>query len=362
MPNSNNFFICLNFLNLGIASLCWPLKNISQHLRHLKCKVPFLLLILLPFFSNSQNLVPNWSFEEYSECPDNLKSDIISIEYAIGWKSFRLTPDYFHECSNDGNGVPANVFSFDAPAIHGVAYSGIGRDHSGGNSEVMAVQLIEPLVIGNEYYVSFYIRRPNFNSNCWNNNIGANFTMTQYEAWPLSVAMPINNYAHIVYNEMLEEPNVWTKIEGHFTADSSYNYIAIGYHFDENNMDIDCEFWENTLLTYFFVDCVCVSMNPDLCPVCDTTTQIEDENFEPNNIQAFPNPFVDNCQVVLPEQTKGLIYLQLFNSSGILISKWIEPAKHIVEISSEIIKEKGLYILEVTFESGETSRVKLLKM
>jgi hypothetical protein len=361
MPQFNNFYLNLNFLNSGIASFVEPLKNKSQLLKYIKCKVPFLLLIILPFFANSQNLVPNWSFEEYSECPDNISIDI-SIELAIGWQSFRVTPDYFNACSSSGSGVPVNALSSYAPAIHGAAYGGVVRNHNNLNSEVLAIELSEQLVIGNEYYVSFYLRRPNYNSNCWNNNMGATFTGVAYQAWPLSVAMPLNNYAHILYEEMFVEPDVWTKVEGYFVADSSYSFIAIGYHFDENHMDIDCEVWQNPLQTYYFVDCVCVSLNPDLCPVCDTTTQLEEENFETNSVQAYPNPFVDNCQVVLPKQTKGVIYMQLFNSNGVLINKWIESTGHIIEISSEIIKEKGLYILEVTFESGQKSHIKLLKM
>ena len=46
----------MNFLNLGIASIVEPFKNEVQTLKSLKCKVPFLLLILLPFFAKAQNL------------------------------------------------------------------------------------------------------------------------------------------------------------------------------------------------------------------------------------------------------------------------------------------------------------------
>jgi len=358
MPQFNNFYLNLNYLNSGIASLCWPLKNKNQLLKYLKCKVLFLFLIILPLFTQSQNLVPNWSFEEYDECPDGTSQ----IHFSSGWISFRLTPDYFNACNQEMVGVPSNVFSQNAPAIQGVAYGGFGRNHNNGNSEVLAIQLTEQLVIGTEYYVSFYLRRPNYNNNCWNNNIGATFTGVMYQDWPMTVALPLNNYAHVLYADMIEEPNVWIKVEGAFIADSSYSYLAIGYHFDGDHMDVECEIAQVPMQTYFFVDCVCVSIDPDMCPVCETTTQIVSDRSSPIEIDAFPNPFIDNCQIILPANINGKVHLQLYNSSGILIKQWFEASRQIIVISQDIIKAKGLYILEVGFESGEKSQIKLLKM
>jgi len=325
----------------------------------MKCKVPFLFFfsfLVIPLCG--QNLVPNWSFEDYDECPEGTSQ----IHLSTGWMTFRLTPDYFNACSVSGVGVPQNVISQNAPAIHGDAYSGFGRNHNNGNSEVLAIELMEPLVAGIEYYVAFYLRRSDYNNNCWNNNIGATFTSTMYQDWPMDVAMPLNNYAHIIYNDMFEQPNVWTKVEGTFVADSSYSFLAIGYHFDGDHMDVECEVMEVPMQTYFFVDCVCVSIDPDMCPVCETTTQIDFHQSSTKILDAFPNPFVENCKIVLPYETKGTIRLQLYSSSGILISEWLEESKHVIIISEKYTREKGLYILEVEFESGEKSHIKLLKM
>jgi len=358
MSKSNNFFICLNFLNLGIASINWSLKYTNQQLKHLKCKVPFFLLYLLPFITQSQNLVPNWSFEDYDECPEGTSQ----IHFSTGWMSFRITPDYFHSCNTIGVGVPNNVFSQNAPAIHGEAYGGFIRNHNTGNSEVLAIELIEELVMGTEYYISFYLRRPNYNNNCWNNNIGATFTSTIYQDWPMDLAMPLNNYAHILYADMFEEPNVWTKVEGTFIADSSYSYLAIGYHFDGDHMDVQCEIMEVPMQTYFFIDCVCVSIDPEMCPICETTTQIDDQQGSIKTLLAFPNPFVDHCQITLPSEIKGKLHLQLYNSRGISIKSWFEESNETFIISEKYTREKGLYILEVEFENGEKSHIKLLKM
>jgi len=358
MPQFNNFYLNLNFLNSGIASLCWLLKNKSQLLKHLKCKVPFLLLIILPFFANSQNLVPNWSFEEYDDCPTNIGQ----IQNAIGWMSFRLSPDYFNACNDEYVGVPENYISQVGFPIDGQAYSGIVRNHNTGNSEVLAIQLLDSLTVGLEYYVSFYLKRSLFIGDCWNNNMGANFTTEVFSDWPFSATMPIYNSAHILYSGMFDASNVWVKVEDTFIADSSYKYIAIGYHFDDENLLIECANNEIDRRTYFFVDCVCVAVDPDMCPVCETTTEINTLQTLSKDLIAFPNPFIDNCQIILPANIKGSLNLQLYNSSGVLVKQWVEVAKEIIVITEGILKDKGLYILEVGFESGEKSHIKLLKM
>jgi hypothetical protein len=52
----------------------------------------------------AQNLVPNPSFEDHSECPDGPGN----IEFAYPWFKTRGSCDYFHECGIDGFGIPVS--------------------------------------------------------------------------------------------------------------------------------------------------------------------------------------------------------------------------------------------------------------
>jgi hypothetical protein len=62
------------------------------------------LVLILSTKIRAQNLVPNPSFEEYTECPDN----IFQIERAVGWSWLVGKLDYYHECGTNGQGIPVN--------------------------------------------------------------------------------------------------------------------------------------------------------------------------------------------------------------------------------------------------------------
>jgi hypothetical protein len=106
--------------------------------------------------------VPNWSFEDTLSCPDNLGQ----VDKAIGWSSYRVSPDYFNACADTispwGGSVtvPKNYFDFQYPKS-GNAYVGLYTLSLGGGNvrEMIGIQLSQPLTIGQEYFASFYACR-----------------------------------------------------------------------------------------------------------------------------------------------------------------------------------------------------------
>ena len=61
-----------------------------------------LLALVLSLCAEAQNLVPNPSFEFYTECPDSPGK----IEFAYPWKNVRVSCDYYHECAPIVVGIP----------------------------------------------------------------------------------------------------------------------------------------------------------------------------------------------------------------------------------------------------------------
>src|SRR5437868_5222781 len=94
-------------------------------------RISVFILLLISNFCFSQNLVPNPSFEDTVACPNNLSQ----INRAIGWSSYRQTPDYYNSCSINGgySGVPLNQFDYQYPRT-GNAYAGLFCRSSGLNS------------------------------------------------------------------------------------------------------------------------------------------------------------------------------------------------------------------------------------
>src|ERR1700722_8374887 len=87
-------------------------------------KVWFVLFLFAPLTSTfAQNLVPNWSFEQYSSCP----TGFTQIANAIGWYPSYVDNccgyqvEYLNACGTSGFQVPSNVWG-NHTASTGVAY------------------------------------------------------------------------------------------------------------------------------------------------------------------------------------------------------------------------------------------------
>ena len=113
------------------------------------------LTLALPAFA--QNLVPNPSFEVYGACPDDHLSNAgLSIP---PWMNGNMgSCDYFHPCGTGGATVPDNWAGFEFPQ-DGNAYPGLTVKSNGGFDfrEYLQTILVDPLVAGVTYHVSFYV-------------------------------------------------------------------------------------------------------------------------------------------------------------------------------------------------------------
>jgi gliding motility-associated-like protein len=102
------------------------------------------LLVVLPLLTKSQNLVPNGSFETYSDCPyqDNL------LKFATPWfNPNEATPDFYHRCINTGQMLVAPRTG-----------NGLARLFMDFNwAEYISVPLNEPLQANECYYFEMYV-------------------------------------------------------------------------------------------------------------------------------------------------------------------------------------------------------------
>lgn len=197
---------------------------------------------------NAQNLVPNPSFELYDECPTTI--GFIPTDRPTGWYGWSETPDYFNSCAGTEGGldtilgVPFNILAYQ-PAWDGEAYIGLYgvflpydyREHVG-------AQLLEPMLVGETYEVSFRVNLAAGGSDyvfdgagC--NNIGALFTM-ESNAWyagpPTLPGPPLafRDYAHVFSTDVILDTVGWTLVTGSFVADSAYAHIVLGNFFQDS--------------------------------------------------------------------------------------------------------------------------------
>lgn len=305
-----------------------------------------ILIILYSQICIAQNLVPNPSFEDTVVCPDNYDE----CNYAVGWDSYRFSPDYFNSCNSNVVAVPLNDFGFQY-ARSGNAYAGfVSFQRSVFYRESLGAQLAQPLTIGQQYYVSFYVSMAARNIvqvNIATNKIGIKFSSIPYST---NSPISIDNSANIFSNNVINDTINWIKVAGSFIADSSYKYLSIGNFFTDSATsytlnDVNAEF------AYYYVDDVCVSTDSIICN--GNTGIIRKVDYSFHIINNFSNGiiyYINNSN----KYAEVIIY----SSIGKLISTiLLKDQKGIIDFTNY---SSGTYLLIIN-HNGMVSHKKVIK-
>lgn len=340
------FSFCLN-LCLCVQHICEATKLYYGFLHSFLTKIKIvksikalLLLMLLTLLNTSLvhaqiNLVPNGSFEEYSTCPIGAGQNLPNK-----WVSFSASPDYYNSCADTvtGMSIPHNIAGFQY-AANGNAYIGIVTVYfdNGDNEslrETIGSELIDPLVVGKTYFVSFKV---NYASgwgvnNCRpSNNIGISFSTT------LS-PKPINNFAQVYTSYVIQDSLNWTIVSGSFVADSAYKYLLLGNFFDIRHTTVinpSKPFYNS----YYLIDDV--KLSPDSVFVNDIQNILYSTDFS-----VYPNPACDFINVAFNDSKRH--QLIVYNSIGEIISVSSVIEQREINIAA---LPKGIYFVKVNNSS-----------
>jgi hypothetical protein len=314
-----------------------------------------IVLIILTFacsLCNAQNLVNNWSFEDTVACPNSLTQ----IDRAVGWMSFGLTPDYFNACAPSNVpaplSVPHNIWG-DQLAHSGSGYSCFIAFASAGSAtrEYIASQLNQTMIIGEKYFLSYwvsstfgYIQNGYPGLAC--NNLGAKFSTVAYSQ---TNPQPVNNFAHIVDTNIINDTTNWVKISGSFIADSAYKYISIGNFFD-NNLTSYQFIGVNFNQAVYYLDDVKLSTDSDFVNGI--------ENIEINLVKIFPNPARDWIVV----SGSRLEEVDIYNATGSLCYKNTDlSASASIKINLFQFSEGLYFILGKSATSRFSQKILIIK-
>lgn len=266
----------------------------------------YFILVFLIAFSKifGQNLVPNYSFEDYSECPNTSDMD----NFVSNWYSCFGTCDYYNGCNVNDFSVPQNIagyqMAFDGKAYIGAfLYFGMGNTYS----EYSQVELITKLEKNKEYCVSFYVSiadSAQYAIDC----IGLLFSDTPI----LGVHFSDVGITPHIYNQsgnVIKNTEDWIEIKGVYTASGNENYITVGCF--ANYPDVDTfEFNSNpfsslSYSSYYYFDNVYVGL-------CET------EEFIPNIITPNDDGINDvfelklssceNCELIIYNRWGSMLF------------------------------------------------------
>jgi len=300
---------------------------------------------------HAQNLVPNPSFEDTISCPDGLNE----VNRATGWSSFGNTPDYLNACSQVMN-VPYTSGGYQN-AFDGNAFCGVYTYYSGATGaldyrEYIGAQLTSSLNIGQKYFITFELNKPN-DLECATNNFGALFSTVQYtETNPV----PINTTPKIIETQIITDTLNWVTISGSFIADSNYNFVILGNFYSDSNTSKILYNGQMDCIAYYFIDMVCVSRDS---LICNTLVQIPKVTFI-DKINIFPNPVNNSLYIEYNYCIKKPIECYIFDSLGRLVSKTLHFSdKETIDVSKYL---PGIYIFHFVTDNKILNKKLIVKI
>jgi len=300
---------------------------------------PLLFLLAITINANSQNLVPNPSFEEYYQCPSSQGNFYVDFWFNAP-NSGVTTPDYYNSCATAGvnAAVPDNIAGFQYPQ-EGEGYAGLfcyGSTNGGDSNqrEYIEVQLISPLIEGQEYEFSMYVSLADHYGAAIN-NIGVAVTEYMVEGNGQSGIIP--EIPQIKAEEVIFDEENWTQITGTFIAEGGEEYLTIGNFFSDD--DTEAIFiYGSPFLTwgYYYFDSV--SLSP---VILSTNDEILDKQ-----LKVYPNPTSDIVTIELINNYSSTITYKLYNLLGELIYT-SESNSQLFSIDMSDLS-RGIYLLELT--------------
>lgn len=217
-------------------------------------KIACLIFILAHFILSAQNLVPNGSFEAYTNCPTSFNQ----LNYCSNWLNPTAdgSPDYYNSCSSNYSVPHANCITCYQNAKSGNAFSGI-YCYSPLTSDVreyIQTQLSSQLINTNYYLIKFYTNLSN-NSQYAVNNIGAYISSVPLT---LTTGSYILNYTpQILYPNLVKDTLNWIEIAGVYISNGTEQYVTIGNFTTDSQLNA-ANSNGNNQACYYYIDDVSV--------------------------------------------------------------------------------------------------------
>jgi outer membrane protein OmpA-like peptidoglycan-associated protein len=182
--------------------------------------------------SSAQNLVPNFSFEEYSSCPGNF-SEAMHEFRANDWRSASMgTPDHFHSCSEGEADVPHNWAGV-SEAYEGKGYAGLYLWMNNGLEyrEYLQCKLLQPLLKDSMYTVGFHYKMSSYSKYAID-RIGLLLTDSLVSIRSDKVLSVKPTLSVVKDSALTETTGLWEKAHMDYKATGNETHLLIGNFFD----------------------------------------------------------------------------------------------------------------------------------
>jgi len=263
-------------------------------------RIGYLLLLALtgaPVFAQDEtprNIVPNPGFEVFHQAP-------------VGWylkgEDFTRVMKYW----SSPTGASPDAYGPKVRVPDNWAEKGFGKQKPhGGNAmvgltmfncldgkphcrEYIQVQLLEPLVAGQDYQVECWVGQlPNSTAI---DNIGFHFAMSKYDEAEDKL---LHLKPQFRTTEVVEvAPGKWKKLSGKFVATNEAEVLIIGNFFPDAETSLHRIRDESYAYAYYYIDDILVKKIPPIRPVPVKEDDIRRQPLEPGKTFNLPNLLFD---------------------------------------------------------------------
>lgn len=221
-------------------------------LNPVKKSISFLISALL--VSSLFGQVKNGGFETCSAYPTQLGQ----VELLNGWTnagSSTSSPDFYHYAGGLAGDIPVTpvgeVEAFQGSGVAGFVATGLPHQHY---REYLCNQLSSPLVVGDEYRLTFQIT-----NGYWTAGSLAGLGTSDLGVY-LSTGAPVqsgNDPLMVTPQAKLDTvvySRFWTEITFDFTADAAHKFMVLGVFGSDAGKSIVLEEGDAPQLAYYFID------------------------------------------------------------------------------------------------------------
>ncbi len=233
--------------------------------------------LTLGLFSYSQNLVSNYSFEEFVDCPDEVTSESKKELIPFWEMPTRGTSDYYNACAIHQVNVPDNILG-NMFAQHGNAYTGIVLIERPPSlvkvkrplnyREYLQTELINPLVKDKLYCIKFYFSIASYSTYAVN-RIGLHISSSKIGNRLNSKVLDVKPQVELDSSNLIIERDYWHQVCDTFRACGDEKYITIGNFYNDYETDVeklDCSIYRGSIqqtikenkIAYYYIDVVSV--------------------------------------------------------------------------------------------------------
>jgi len=319
-------------------------------------KIALLVFCFSLFKGYGQNLVPNPSFEIYTQCP----GDFGFIYKAPPWFqpctfvsndiSASSSSDLFDTCGTGTPtvGIPTNDLGYQ-PARTGHGYAGIYLHYDTTNwREYIEVPLLSTLIQNKRYCIEFYVSLAETSQEAVS-NIGVYFSVDSLldtRFWHPAITSVLPQFENPITNMLTDKTN-WMQIAGYFIAAGGEKYMTIGNFHSPANTNFQNVAGGNQAFAYYYIDDISL-----------TQCNVGVEEIAEENINISPNP--NNGQMTLSYHLAQAAELSIYDMQGRRLHTYtLQPNNQTLNLNLEELNS-GIYYYSIQAKEKTLKTEKLV--